>query len=80
MSRHAALDASALLVWVLDERGAETVGKVPPVAVILPTSLSVEPFMARDFLRAAELIAHSEPATATNWAAPRAVRFLPFRR
>ena len=33
-SRRVVLDASALLAWILGERGADTVGKMLPVAVI----------------------------------------------
>ncbi|MGH3612340.1 MAG: hypothetical protein ACRDRK_07030 [Pseudonocardia sp.] len=32
--RRVVLDASALLAWVLNERGAATIGKLLPVAVI----------------------------------------------
>lgn len=34
VARRVVLDASALLAWVLNERGADTVGKLLPVAVI----------------------------------------------
>lgn len=40
-ARRVTLDASALLAWVLDERGAATVRKLLPVAVI-PASAMVE--------------------------------------
>jgi len=37
--RRVVLDASALLAWVLNERGAHTIGKLLPVAVISAPNL-----------------------------------------
>lgn len=82
-----ALDASAVLAWVLKERGYETIDKVLPVAVLpasamvevlyrarerghhmpspelhdslLAMGVRVEPVIAADVVRAAELISTS---------------------
>jgi PIN domain nuclease of toxin-antitoxin system len=46
-ARRIVLDASALLAWIRNERGAETVGKLMPVAVVPTPNLTEALYRAR---------------------------------